>query len=136
MRAKGLRSAVRQILIYRHMATKNKEFAIIQTGGKQYMVTEGLTLKIEKIKGPLGKDGYAAFNVGDKVVFNDVLLVDNGSDTTIGMPFIAGAKVTAEIIKIARAPKVTVIKYKAKSNYFKKRGHRQPFFEVKILKLA
>ena len=76
------------------------------------------------------------FNVGDKVVFNDVLLVDNGSDTTIGMPFIAGAKVTAEIIKIARAPKVTVIKYKAKSNYFKKRGHRQPFFEVKITKLA
>jgi len=117
-------------------AKNTKEFAIIQTGGKQYMVTEGLTLKIEKIKGPLGKDGYAAFNVGDKVVFNDVLLVDNGSDTTIGMPFIAGAKVTAEIIKIARAPKVTVIKYKAKSNYFKKRGHRQPFFEVKILKLA
>src|SRR3989344_5228768 len=82
--------------------TKTKEFAIIQTGGKQYMVTGGLTLKIEKIKGPLGKDGYAAFNVGDKVVFNDVLLVDNGSDTTIGMPFIAGAKVTAKIIKIAR----------------------------------
>ena len=118
------------------MSKNTKEFAIIQTGGKQYMVTEGLTLKIEKIKGHLGKDGYAAFNVGDKVVFNDVLLVDNGSDTTIGMPFIDGAKVTAEIIKIARAPKVTVIKYKAKSNYFKKRGHRQPFFEVKILKLA
>jgi len=113
-----------------------KEFAIIQTGGKQYMVTEGLTLKIEKIKGPLGKDGYASYSVGDKVVFDKVLLVDNGSDTTIGMPFIDGAKVSAEITKISRAPKVTVIKYKAKSNYFKKRGHRQPFFEVKILKLA
>lgn len=117
-------------------STTAKEFAIIQTGGKQYMVTEGLTLKIEKIKGPLGKDGYASYSVGDKVVFSDVLLVDNGSDTTIGMPFIAGAKVTAEVTKISRAPKVTVIKYKAKSNYFKKRGHRQPFFEVKILKLA
>jgi large subunit ribosomal protein L21 len=116
------------------MATK--EFAIIQTGGKQSMVAEGQTVKIEKIKGPLGKDGYAAYKVGDKVVFDNVLLVDNGSDTTIGMPFIDGAKVSAEITKIGRAKKVTVIKYKAKSNYFKKRGHRQPFFEVKISKLA
>jgi large subunit ribosomal protein L21 len=113
-----------------------KEFAVIQTGGKQYMVAAGDTLKIEKIKGPLGKDGYAAYNVGDKVTFSDVLLVDNGTDTTIGMPFIEGASVSAEIIKISRLPKVTVIKYKAKSNYFKKRGHRQPYFEVKILKLA
>lgn len=118
------------------MATKAKtkkegasqEFAIIQTGGKQYMVAEGDTIKIEKIKGD--------HKVGDKVVFDNVLLVDNGSDTTIGMPFIDGAKVSAEITKISRAKKVTVIKYKAKSNYFKKRGHRQPFFEVKISKLA
>jgi large subunit ribosomal protein L21 len=124
------------------MATKTKktpttkEFAVIQTGGKQYMVSEGQTLKIEKVKGPLGKDGYAAYSVGDKLTFGEVLLVDNGTDTTIGMPFIDGAKVTAEITKISRAPKVTVIKYKAKSNYFKKRGHRQPYFEVKILKIA
>jgi large subunit ribosomal protein L21 len=114
-----------------------KEFAIIQTGGKQYLVQEGDTLKIEKIKGPLGKDGYAAFNVGDKISFDEVLLSDNGKDsTTIGMPFIKGAKVEATIEKIAKAKKVTVIKYKAKSNYFKKRGHRQPFMEVKITKLA
>jgi large subunit ribosomal protein L21 len=69
--------------------------------------------------------------------FGEVLLSDNGKDaTTIGAPFIEGAKVEAEIVKIGRAAKVTVIKYKAKSNYFKKRGHRQPFFEVKITKLA
>lgn len=105
-----------------------KEFAIIQTGGKQYMVSEGDTVKIEKIKGD--------HKVGDSVVFDNVLLVDNGQDTTIGAPYIAGAKVSAEIRKIARAKKVVVIKYKAKSNYFKKRGHRQPFFEVKITKLA
>ena len=74
--------------------------------------------------------------MGGSVVFDNVLLVDNGKDTTIGMPFIAGAKVQGEIKKIDRAKKVTVIKYKAKSNYFKKRGHRQPFFEVKITKLA
>lgn len=110
------------------MAKDTKEFAIIQTGGKQYLVAEGDKVKIEKIKGE--------HKVGDKVVFDSVLLVDNGQDTTIGMPFISGAKVSAEITKIARAKKVTVIKYKAKSNYFKKRGHRQPFFEVKITKLA
>ena len=113
-----------------------KEFAIIQTGGKQYIVAEGDTLKIEKIKGALGKDGYTELKAGDKVVFNDVLLVDNGADTSIGTPFIQGAKVSAEITKVARAKKVTVIKYKAKSNYFKKRGHRQPYMEVKILKLV
>ena len=105
-----------------------KEFAIIQTGGKQYLVEEGTTVKIEKIKGD--------HKVGDSVVFEDVLLVDNGQDTTIGDPFIKGAKVSAQISKIARAKKVVVIKYKAKSNYFKKRGHKQPFFEVKITKLA
>ncbi len=117
-------------------AKNTKEFAIIQTGGKQYMVAEGDVLKVEKIKGALSNDGYAEYKVGDKVVFDNVLMVDNGSDTTIGMPFIDGAKVSAEVTKISRLPKVTVIKYKAKSNYYKKRGHRQPFFEVKILKLA
>lgn len=113
-----------------------KEFAIIQTGGKQYIVAEGDTVQIEKLKGPLTGKGYATYAVGDKVVFDNVLLVDNGKDTSIGMPFIDGAKVSAEVTKISRAKKVNVIKYKAKSNYFKKRGHRQPFFEVKILKLA
>lgn len=105
-----------------------KEFAIIETGGKQYMVSEGDTVKIEKIS------GY--FKAGDTISFDKVLVVDNGSDTTIGEPYIKGAKVSAEVKKISRAKKVVVIKYKAKSNYFKKRGHRQPYFEVKITKLA
>lgn len=100
------------------------------------MVAEGDTVQIEKLKGPLTGKGYATFAVGDKVVFEHVLLVDNGSDTTIGMPFIKDAKVSAEVTKISRAKKVNVIKYKAKSNYFKKRGHRQPYFEVKITSLA
>jgi large subunit ribosomal protein L21 len=105
-----------------------KEFAVIETGGKQYMVSAGQKVKVEKIKGD--------FKAGDTVVFDKVLLVDNGTDTTtIGEPYIKGAEVTAEITKIARAPKVTVIKYKAKSNYFKKRGHKQPFFEVLITSL-
>lgn len=100
------------------------EFAVIQTGGKQYKVKSGDSIKIEKISGD--------YKVGDKVVFDKVLLVDNGTDTTIGTPFILNAKVTATITKISRLPKVTVIKYKQKSRYFKKNSHRQPYFEVKI----
>ncbi len=105
-----------------------KEFAVIETGGKQYLVSEGDSVRIEKIKGD--------HKVGDSIAFDRVVLVDNGSDTTIGTPYISGAKVSAEITKIDRAKKVTVIKYKAKSRYFKKRGHRQPYFEVKIKKLS
>ena len=104
------------------MATK--EFAIIETGGKQYMVAEGDTVKIEKLSD--------VQKVGDSVVFEKVLLVDNGSDTSIGDPYIKGASVSAAVTKIARRKKVVVIKYKAKSNYFKKRGHKQPYVEVKI----
>ncbi len=104
-----------------------KEFAIIETGGKQYMASVGDTLKIEKISGD--------FKAGDKVSFDRVLMVDNGQDATLGEPYIKGAKVEGEIKRVARAKKVVVIKYKAKSNYFKKRGHRQPFFEVKITSL-
>lgn len=114
------------------MATKTKEiakeFAVIETGGKQYLVAEGDTLKIEKMPGE--------HKVGDSVVFDKVVLHENGADTTIGQPYISGAKVSAEIKKIDRLKKVIVIKYKAKSNYFKKRGHRQPFFEVKITSLS
>ena len=105
------------------------EFAVIQTGGKQYKVKAGDEIKIEKLFGP---ERDATYKEGDKIVFDKVLLVDNGSDTTIGTPFIAKATVTATITKIGRLPKVTVIKYKQKSKYFKKNGHRQPYFQVKI----
>ena len=100
------------------------EFAVIQTGGKQYKVSTGQSIKIERLTGD--------HKEGDKVVFDKVLLVDNGSDTTIGTPFIDKAKVTGTITKIGVLPKVTVIKYKQKSRYFKKNGHKQPYFQVKI----
>ncbi len=100
------------------------EFAVIQTGGKQYKVKVGDEIKIEKILGD--------HKEGDKIVFDKVLLVDNGSDTTIGTPYISAAKVSATITKIGRLPKVDVIKYKQKSKYFKKNGHKQPYFQVKI----
>ena len=105
-----------------------KQFAVIETGGKQYLVEEGSTLKIEKIKGD--------HVVGGKLLFDKVILQDSGSGTTLGAPYVAGAKGEGEIKKIARAPKVVVVKYKAKSRYYKKRGHRQPFFEVIITKLS
>lgn len=100
------------------------EFAVIQTGGKQYKVSVGETLRVEKLPGEHAK--------GDKITFDKVLLVDNGTDTSIGTPYITGAKVEAIYEKAGRAQKVIVIKYKQKSRYFKKNGHRQPYAEVKI----
>ncbi len=100
------------------------EFAVIQTGGKQYTVSKGDTITIEKLSDTQKE--------GDSVVFDKVLLVDNGKDTTVGTPFIPKASVKGTITKIGRAAKVVVVHYKQKSRYFKKNGHRQPFFEVKI----
>ena len=104
------------------------EFAVIQTGGKQYTVSKGDVVAIEKIKGD--------FKVGDKVVFDKVLLVDDGKDTTIGTPYIKDASVKATITDIGRHDKVVVVHYKQKSRYFKKNGHKQPFVEVKIESLG
>ena len=104
------------------------EIAIIETGGKQYTVAKGDTIRIEKLAAVKG----AEHKEGDKVVFDKVLLVDDGKDTTIGTPYIEKARVTATIAKIGRAQKVTVIKYKQKSRYFKSNGHKQPYFQVKI----
>lgn len=100
------------------------EFAVITTGGKQYTVSKGDTITIEKLSG--------THKEGDKVVFDKVLLVDDGKNTTIGNPYIDKAKVTATIAKIGRAAKIDVVHYKQKSRYYKKNGHRQPFFKVKI----
>ena len=105
-----------------------KEFAVIQTGGKQYKVSVGDTVQIEKLAGE--------HKTGDKITFAQVLLVDNGKDTTIGNPYINGAKVEAEIVDIGRAPKVLVVKYKPKSRYLIRQGHRQHFFKVKITSIV
>ncbi len=93
-------------------------FAIIETGGKQYRVSENDFLFIEKIEGEEGAN----------VVFDKVLM----SDGKIGTPYVEGAKVNATIVKQGRAPKIIVYKYKSKKNYHKKQGHRQPFTKVQI----
>ncbi len=99
---------------------ENSTYAVIETGGKQYGVVKGETIKIEKIIGE--------FKVGDTITFDKVLL----SDDKVGAPYISGAKVSGSIAEIGRSKKVIVIKYKQKSRYFKKNGHRQPFFRVTI----
>lgn len=103
---------------------ESKEFAVIFTGGKQYKVSVGTILKIEKLTGD--------FKNGDKIVFDKILLVDNGIDTTIGSPYINGAKVEALFLKNGKNKTVKVVKYKQKSRYLKKNGHRQQYTEIKI----
>jgi len=103
------------------------KFAIIETGGKQYRVSDGDIITIEKLEGD--------FAIGDKIVFENVLLTDDGSATNVGMPLIDGVSITGELVEQGLSKKVTVIRYKAKSRYFKKKGHRQPFMKVKITKL-
>ena len=89
-------------------------------------------LKIEKIKGPKGAGKDAGPKVGDTITFNEVLL----TDSTIGTPLVAGATVSATLEKIGHNKTVDVVKYKQKSRYFKKNGHRQQWFQVKINSIA
>lgn len=100
------------------------DLAVIKTGGKQYVVSPGTLVTIEKLPEEVKK--------GDTVTFDTVLMTDNGSATTVGTPEIKGASVTGTVFMVGRLPKVEVVKYKAKSRYFKRRGHRQPYVKVKI----
>lgn len=93
-------------------------FAIIETGGKQYRVVEGEELFIEKIEA----------EAEGEVVFDKVLMVND----KIGTPYVEGAKVKAVVEKHGKGKKIIVYKYKAKKNYHKKQGHRQPYTKVKI----
>lgn len=100
-------------------------YAVIETGGKQYKVEKGDVLKVEKLDA----------EVGDKIVFDKVFLVANGEDVKIGSPFVEGAKVEANVVEHAKGKKIIVYKYKAKKNYRKKQGHRQPYTEIEIAEI-
>lgn len=100
-------------------------FAVIETGGKQYLVSDDKSIVTEKLP----------IEAGGKVVFDKVVLMDDGSTTTLGAPYITGAKIEATVDTQGRGRKIVVIKYKAKSRYYKKRGHRQPFSKVTIKKV-
>ena len=97
-------------------------FAIIQTGGKQYKVSSGAKLKIEKLN----------VQTGDSVVFDKILLTADGEDVKIGTPYIEGAKIEGKILKQGRDKKKIVFRYHSKTRYRKKKGHRQDYTEVKI----
>ncbi len=102
-------------------------FAVIKTGGKQYVVQAGQSLRVEKLEHEEG---------AKKMVFPEVLLIVDGETVTVGKPFIKGATVEAELIRDAKAKKVIVGKYHAKTRYKRTRGHRQHFTEVKISKIS
>ena len=106
-------------------STNSEEFAVIFTGGKQYIVAVGDVVTIEKLEGE--------HKEGDKITFDKVLLVDNGKDTTtIGTPYIDGAKVIGVFQEEGKGKKLHVIRFKSKSRYLRKYGHRQPYNKVKI----
>lgn len=106
-----------------------KQFAVIKTGGKQYLVAPGDKLKVEK----LAKTDAKAEK--SEVIFDEVLLASDGKEAKFGTPALAGAKVTAKRVADGRHDKLLVFKYKNKTRYRVKRGHRQPFTELEILSI-
>jgi len=99
--------------------------AVIRTGGKQYLVSPGQKIKIEKIKTEEGKE----------VTFREVLLLEKRNKIEIGTPLVKGAKVIGKVTSQGRRKKVIVFKYKSKTRHKVKKGHRQPFTEVEITKI-
>jgi large subunit ribosomal protein L21 len=97
-------------------------YAVIATGGKQYRVQEGQTLRVEKL----------AVEPGATVTFDEVLLLGGGAEVQVGAPTVRGAKVTAEVVENGRGEKLLIYKYRRRKGYRRKTGHRQSFTAVKI----
>lgn len=100
-------------------------YAVISTGSKQYRVQDGDVLAVEKLEG----------DAGDKLVFDRVLMVGEGSKVEIGTPTVKSASVETEIVEQGRAPKKVVFKFKKRKNYRRKHGHRQPFTRLRVTKI-
>lgn len=100
-------------------------YAIIKTGGKQYRVQEGDNIFVEKLTN----------DVDSEVVFDQVLAVVNDGDIKVGSPLVEGAKVTGKVLEQGKEKKILVFKYKAKSNYRRRQGHRQPYTKINIEKI-
>ena len=97
-------------------------FAVFQSGGKQHRVSEGDIVKVELVDGEPGAE----------VVFDRVLMIADGDNVNVGAPYVNEGKVTAEVLRIDRAKKIRIIKFKRRKDYLKRQGHRQWFTEVKI----
>ncbi|MGB4076478.1 MAG: 50S ribosomal protein L21 [Minisyncoccia bacterium] len=105
------------------------ELAVLKTGGKQYVVSKGDLITIEKLG---ARSKTQDLKKGDSVTFDEVLMTDDGKAVNLGTPTVKGAKVSGTVHSIGRHTKIDVVKYKAKSRYLKRRGHRQPFVKVRI----
>jgi large subunit ribosomal protein L21 len=101
-------------------------YAVIKTGGKQYRVSEGQLLKVEKLD----------VEPGQVVDFEEVLMVGEGENVKVGAPFVAGSKVTAEVVRQARDKKIHILKFRRRKHHMKQMGHRQYFTEVKIKQIT
>ena len=98
-------------------------YAVIVTGGKQYRVMQGETLRVEKLDG----------DVGAAVKFDQVLLVGEGESITVGAPLVAGALVTAKVVAHGRADKIRIVKFRRRKHHRKQMGHRQHYTEIEII---
>ena len=101
-------------------------YAVIKTGGKQYRVSAGEKLKVEQL----------AADIGSEIVLNEVLLLSNGENITMGAPLINGATVTAKVVAHGRGEKVNIFKMRRRKHYRKSQGHRQNYTEIEILGIA
>jgi large subunit ribosomal protein L21 len=99
--------------------------AVIETGGKQYLVEPGKRINIEKVEK----------KEGEEIEFSKVLLVEKDGELKIGNPYVEGVKVVGKVIKQGKQKKITILKYRRKTRYKVKKGHRQPFTRVEILKI-
>jgi large subunit ribosomal protein L21 len=97
-------------------------YAIVETGGKQFKVSEGATIFVEKLNA----------EIGTTVTLDKVLMINNDGSVKVGVPFVDGAKVVVKVVAHGRDKKIVVFKYKSKKNYHKKQGHRQPFTRLLI----
>ncbi|MCH8501343.1 MAG: 50S ribosomal protein L21 [Aliidiomarina sp.] len=97
-------------------------YAVFQSGGKQHRVTEGQTVRLEKLEAA----------TGDTIEFEQVLMLSDGEKVTIGAPFVSGGKIKAEVVTHGRGDKVTIVKFRRRKHHRKQAGHRQWFTEVKI----
>ncbi|MDH3560354.1 MAG: 50S ribosomal protein L21 [Gammaproteobacteria bacterium] len=97
-------------------------YAVIKTGGKQYRVSQGETLQVEKLDA----------GEGDSIEFNQVLMVGEGEDVKIGTPYVDGSRVTARVKAHGRGKKINIIKFRRRKHHMKRMGHRQDFTEVEI----
>ena len=100
-------------------------YAVIKTGGKQYRVSEGETLKIEKLE----------LEPGKKVTFNEVLMIADGENVQIGLPLVEKASVEAKVISQGKGKKINILKFKRRKHSMKQQGHRQLFTEIQIAKI-